>query len=317
MIEAKNLVKRYGDFTAVDGVSLSIDQGEIYGFLGPNGAGKTTTINMLLGTLAPTEGTVTLFGKPLHPDDPETKLRIGVVPEKHPSGFWPWLTAGEYLEFFADLFSVSNSAKKIDELLERVELIRYRAKKVREFSRGMLQKLSILRALLKGPDILFLDEPISGLDPIGIKQVRDLILDENKKGRTIFISSHILSEVEKICGRAAVILKGRIQREEEMALLVTSLSADREIYIEAEDIPHGFSGKIAKLPFVLECDVCGNRIKVTIDKTGDFRKDLSKYIYDMGVVPLSIQEKSASLEDAFIQITQETLEKVSSEENSE
>ena len=193
MIQTRGLVKRYGSFTAVDGIDLSIPRGEIYGFLGPNGAGKTSTIMMLLGVTRPTAGEIRLLGEPYTPRRLDLRRRIGVVPEKHPRGVWPWMTAREYLQLFADLFAVNGARERIDMLLEKVDLAQVANKRFRDFSRGMLQKLSIVRALLPDPDILFLDEPISGLDPIGIKQVRDLIVSENREGRTIFISSHQLS----------------------------------------------------------------------------------------------------------------------------
>ena len=199
MIRTEQLTKRYGSFTAVAGIDLNIPAGEIYGFLGPNGAGKTSTIMMLLGVVKPTAGEIRLFGEPYSPARLDLRRRIGVVPEKHPAGMWSWMTAGEYLQMFAELFRVPQADRRIDHLLERVGLAQVKRKKFAQFSRGMLQKLSIVRALLHDPDILFLDEPISGLDPFGVKQIRDLILEESREGRTIFVSSHLLSEMEKVC----------------------------------------------------------------------------------------------------------------------
>jgi ABC-2 type transport system ATP-binding protein len=172
MIRTRGLVKRYGRFIAVDGIDLHILPGEIYGFLGPNGAGKTSTIMMLLGISRPTAGEISLFGEPYTAARLDLRKRIGVVPEKHPRGVWQWMTAAEYLGVFADLFRVPNAARRIDFLLEKVDLLSVRNKRIRAFSHGMLQKLSLTRALLHDPDILFLDEPISGLDPIGICSCR-------------------------------------------------------------------------------------------------------------------------------------------------
>jgi ABC-type multidrug transport system ATPase subunit len=234
MIQTRNLTKRYGKFTAVSGVNLNISAGEIYGFLGPNGAGKTSTIMMLLGVVKPTAGDISLFGERYTPGRLDLRRRIGMVPEKHPIGMWSWMTAAEYLQTFADLFGLQNPEKRIDHLLHQVGLAEVRNKRFSEFSRGMLQKLSIIRALLPDPDILFLDEPISGLDPFGVKQIRDLILEENREGRTIFISSHILSEMEKICHRVAIIFGGRLMAEDAMKSLLTTLAKDREIHIDLE-----------------------------------------------------------------------------------
>jgi ABC-2 type transport system ATP-binding protein len=308
MIRTKGLVKRYGSFTAVNGIDLGIPRGEIYGFLGPNGAGKTTTIMMLLGITRPTEGEIWLFGERSTPQRLDLRRRIGVVPEKHPRGVWPWMTAREYLRLFADLFEVPAAAARIDTLLEKVDLARFGSKRIREFSRGMLQKLSIVRALLHDPDILFLDEPISGLDPLGIKQVRDLILSENREGRTIFISSHQLSEMEKICHRVAMLFRGKLMVEDTMANLLARVTVDREIHVELGAIPEGLPAKLRELPFVKEAVAQGETLVVRLSKQGDFRRALSEKLIRMDLVPLRIQEKVPSLEEAFVTITQENID---------
>jgi ABC-2 type transport system ATP-binding protein len=307
MIQTKNLTKRYGKFTAVDGINLNIPAGEIYGFLGPNGAGKTSTIMMLLGIVKPTAGEIRLFEEAYSPKRLDLRRRIGMVPEKHPTGMWTWMTAGEYLQMFADLFSLENSGRRIDYLLERVGLGEVKNKKFAEFSRGMLQKLSIVRALLHDPDILFLDEPISGLDPFGVKQIRDLILEENREGRTIFISSHILSEMEKVCQRVAIIFGGKLMAEDQMKSMLTTLAKDREIHIDLEELPADLIGKVKSLKFVQDATGQEKTLVVKVPKTGDYRKELSKYLIDQNLVPLSIQEKSLSLEEAFVTITKENI----------
>ncbi len=308
MIRTKGLVKRYGSFTAVDGIDLNIPRGEIYGFLGPNGAGKTSTIMMLLGISRPTAGEIWLFGERATPRRLDLRRRIGVVPEKHPRGVWPWMTAREYLDLFADLFEVPAAAARIDTLLEKVDLARFGSKRVREFSRGMLQKLSIVRALLHDPDILFLDEPISGLDPIGIKQVRDLILSENREGRTIFISSHQLSEMEKICHRVAMLFRGRLMVEDTMANLLSRMTVDREIHVELDAVPDGLPERLRGLPFVRDAVAQGQTLVVKLSRQGDFRRALSEQLIGMDLVPLRIAEKIPSLEEAFITITQENID---------
>lgn len=307
MIQTKNLTKRYGKFTAVDGVNLNIPAGEIYGFLGPNGAGKTSTIMMLLGVVKPTAGEIRLFEEAYSPNRLDLRRRIGMVPEKHPTGMWTWMTAGEYLQMFADLFGLEDPEKRIDHLLERVGLAEVKNKKFNEFSRGMLQKLSIVRALLHDPDILFLDEPISGLDPFGVKQIRDLILEENREGRTIFISSHILSEMEKVCHRVAIIFGGKLMAEDQMKRLLTTLAKDREIHVDLEELPADLPEKVKSLNFVQGAIGQEKTLVVKVTKTGDYRKELSKYLIDQNLVPLSIQEKSLSLEEAFVTITKENI----------
>ena len=308
MIRTEGLTKKYGDFTAVSDVNLNIPSGEIYGFLGPNGAGKTSTIMMLLGIVTPTAGKIELFGEEYTPGKLGLRKRIGVVPEKHPVGMWSWMTANEYLNFFADLFGLKNPEERIEKLLAEVKLIDVRNKKISEFSRGMLQKLSIVRALLHDPDILFLDEPISGLDPIGIKQVRDLIISENREGRTIFISSHLLSEMEKICHRVAIIFNGKLLAEDNMDTLLLSLAHDREIDIDLENISEGLTKEIEKFDFVIKASVSGNTVTVKVSKEGDHRKALSQFLIKKGLVPLALKEKSISLEEAFVTITQDNVE---------
>jgi ABC-2 type transport system ATP-binding protein len=308
MIQTKNLTKRYGKFTAVDSVNLNIPAGEIYGFLGPNGAGKTSTIMMLLGIVRPTAGEIRLFEEAYSPKRLDLRRRIGVVPEKHPTGMWTWMTAGEYLQMFADLFGLEDPGRRIDYLLERVGLGEVKNKKFAEFSRGMLQKLSIVRALLHDPDILFLDEPISGLDPCGVKQIRDLILEENREGRTIFISSHILSEMEKLCHRVAIIFGGKLMAKDKMKSLLTTLAKDREIHVDLEELPADLLGKVKSLKFVQDATGKEKTLVVKVPKTGDYRRELSKYLIDQNLVPLSIQEKSLSLEEAFITITKENID---------
>ncbi|MGO9309329.1 MAG: ABC transporter ATP-binding protein [Spirochaetia bacterium] len=307
MIRTIGLVKRYGTFTAVDGIDLNIPRGEIYGFLGPNGAGKTSTIMMLLGISPPTAGEILLFGEKYSPRRLDLRRRIGVVPEKHPRGVWPWMTAREYLSLFADLFEVPRPSERIDALLGKVELGRFRAKRIREFSRGMLQKLSIIRALLPDPDILFLDEPISGLDPIGIKQVRDLIVTENRDGRTIFISSHQLSEMERICHRVAIISRGRLMAEDTMPNLLSRVAPEREIRVELERVPAEVPARLRELPFVRDASTRETTLVVKIPREGDFRRALSEWLITHDLLPLRIEEKVPSLEEAFITITQENI----------
>jgi len=312
MIRTRGLVKKYGTFTAVDNLDLNIPAGEIYGFLGPNGAGKTSTILMILGIVRPTAGEVFLFEKKYTPDRLDMRNRIGVVPEKHPQGVWSWMTAFEYLQMFADLFGLKKVYKdtkaRIEYLLQQVDLHSVRNKKIAEFSRGMLQKLSIIRALLHDPDILFLDEPISGLDPLGIKQIRDLILAENREGRTIFISSHMLSEMEKLCHRVAIIYKGRLLAEDNMSSLLAKLIKDREILIDLESPPPDLADSIKELPFVLDTTTRDNTLVIKVAKKGDYRKDLSAYLIKKDLVPLRIEEKALSLEEAFVTITNENID---------
>jgi ABC-type multidrug transport system ATPase subunit len=314
MVRTRGLVKRYGRLVAVDGLDLHVRAGEIYGFLGPNGAGKTSTLMMLLGIARPTAGEILLFGERYTPERLELRRRIGVVPEKHPRGVWPWMTAREYLELFADLFGVPGARARIDTLLERVALDSVRDKRIREFSRGMLQKLSFVRALLPDPDLLLLDEPISGLDPLGIRQVRDLIQTERREGRAILISSHQLSEMERLCDRVAIIARGRLLAEDAMATLLSRLTPEREIRVELEAIPQGLAEGMRKLPFVSGTEEIGTTFVVKVSREGDFRREVAQHLIGLGLVPLSISERQPSLEEVFVTITGETAARLAGRE---
>lgn len=194
--------------TAVDGVSLEVQRGEVFGFLGPNGAGKTTTIKMLMGLIHPSDGTATLFGHSI--GDPAAKAKVGFLPES--PYFYDYLTSREFLRFYGHLFGLLGSAldKRIDELLELVGMSHARDLQLRKFSKGMLQRVGIAQALINDPELVILDEPMSGLDPIGRKEVRDLILRLKESGKTVMFSSHILHDAELLCDRVAMIMKGRL-----------------------------------------------------------------------------------------------------------
>ncbi len=207
IISANNLAKSYGSTKAVDGLHLEISEGEFFGFLGPNGAGKTTTIRMLTGIIEPDTGEITIAGN-AYPNLKPILHLIGVVPESR--GFYDWMTAKEYLLFFAQLYSIPDPPKKIDELLGKVNLSERKNSAIRTFSRGMKQRLGLARALVNDPKILFLDEPTLGLDPQGQEEIQNLLKQLNRNGVTIFLSSHQLNEVSNLCSRVAIINKGRM-----------------------------------------------------------------------------------------------------------
>ncbi|MBX3330349.1 MAG: ABC transporter ATP-binding protein [Nitrospira sp.] len=194
--------------TAVDGLSLEVHRGEVFGFLGPNGAGKTTTIKMLMGLIYPSGGVASLFGRPV--GDPSAKAKVGFLPEA--PYFYAYLTSREFLRFYGHLFGFLGASldKRINELLELVGMTHARDLQLRKFSKGMLQRVGIAQALINDPELVILDEPMSGLDPIGRKEVRDLILRLKESGKTVMFSSHILHDAELLCDRVAMIMKGRL-----------------------------------------------------------------------------------------------------------
>lgn len=194
--------------TAVDSLNLEVRRGEVFGFLGPNGAGKTTTLKMLMGLIHPTSGRAWLFTRAL--GDPKAKARLGFLPES--PYFYDYLTSREFLEFYGHLFGLWGAVldKRIDELLELVGMTYAKDLQLRKFSKGMLQRVGIAQALINDPELVVLDEPMSGLDPIGRKEVRDLILRLKESGKTVLFSSHILHDAEVLCDQVAMILKGRL-----------------------------------------------------------------------------------------------------------
>jgi ABC-2 type transport system ATP-binding protein len=189
------------------GISLDIHQGEVFGFLGPNGAGKTTTIKIVTGLIRPDSGRASIFG--LAPNSLDAKRRIGFLPES--PYFYEHLTGYEFLKIHAMLSGTSNHKKLSMDLLERVGLKDSTNVQLRSYSRGMLQRIGIAQALIGTPDLLILDEPLTGLDPIGRKEIKDLILEEKSKGTTIFFSSHILPDAEAVCDRVGIIIEGQIK----------------------------------------------------------------------------------------------------------
>ena len=208
-IEAQGLSKRYGVKLAVDGLDLTVQRGEVFGFLGPNGAGKTTTLKMLLGLASPTSGQAWLLGQPV--GDPASRRRVGFLPEHF--RFHEWMTAVEFLDLHGRLHRVPRVVRRerIPELLELVGMTRASGQRLATFSKGMLQRIGLAQALINAPEVVFLDEPTSGLDPLGRRMVRGVIARLREQGTTVFLNSHLLSEVEVTCSRVAFITGGRVR----------------------------------------------------------------------------------------------------------
>lgn len=206
--------------TVLSDISLSVGRGEIFGFLGHNGAGKTTTMKVLLGLLRATSGHVELLGSSV--EQVATRARIGYLPES--PYFYDYLTAEEFLCFYGKLAGLDRETaqKRIPQLLERVSLTEARHRQLRKFSKGMLQRVGLAQALIHDPELVILDEPMSGLDPIGRKEVRDLILSLRDQGKTVFFSTHIISDVEMVCDRVGIVSKGRIRSVGRIEDLVNS-----------------------------------------------------------------------------------------------
>jgi ABC-2 type transport system ATP-binding protein len=219
---------------ALNGLSMSVQRGEIFGFLGPNGAGKTTTLKILLGLMRATGGTAEVLGK--RAGDVEVRRRIGFLPES--PYFYDYLTAEEFLAFYGHMAGLDRTqlGSRVTHLLELVGLAEARTRQLRKFSKGMLQRVGLAQALIHDPELVILDEPMSGLDPVGRKQIRDLILGLREQGKTVFFSTHIIPDVEVMCDRVGIVVKGSLLAAGRVDELV-SHAATRSIEIVCEGIP--------------------------------------------------------------------------------
>jgi ABC-2 type transport system ATP-binding protein len=293
-IETKNLRKEFDENVAVRGLTLQVQQGEVFGFLGPNGAGKTTSIKMLLGLVAPTSGSAALLGAPL--GDRAARAKMGFLPEHF--RFHDWLSAQEFLQLHGRLYGMNAArlCQRIDELLELVGLTPFRDKQLRTFSKGMLQRIGLAQALLNDPALVFLDEPTSGLDPVGRRLVRDIIADLKRRGTTIFLNSHLLSEVEITCDRVAFIKHGEVIRVSELKTLVNGATS---VTVRAHGLTPQVLAGLGKWGKDLRAD--GNQITLTVADESALPA-LNRYLVAQNVEVYALTPQHLSLEDLFIQI---------------
>jgi ABC-2 type transport system ATP-binding protein len=214
---------------AVRGVDLRVERGEVFGYLGPNGAGKSTSMKMAMGLITPTAGQIRILGRP-H-DERAVRGRLGFLPET--PAFYDYLTAHELLDFYGRLFGLDRAVRKqrIGELLERVGLAGIEGRRLRRFSKGMLQRVGIAQALINDPELVVLDEPMSGLDPVGRKEMRDIIMGLKGQGKTVFFSSHILPDVEMVCDRVAILQKGVVEKVGRLEELLAGGGQENEVVL--------------------------------------------------------------------------------------
>src|SRR5215203_786280 len=297
---------------AVDSLTLEVRSGEIYGFLGPNGAGKTTTIHMLLNLIQPTSGRVCLFGRPLERGSFAFRQQIGVVAEE-PVEF-SRLTGWELVRYFGRLCGVNTPEPRMDELFHALELWDARDALARDYSRGMRQKLSLIRALVHTPRLLILDEPVSGLDPHGIRQVRELIHAYRDQGGTVFISSHILSEIERSADRIGILHQGSLLIEDSLTGLRRRLGSGRRMVVELERIDAALVERLGQEPYVLDLRVAESerQLNLLLDDGQDVRPRLSQFITESGGVILRMESEEMSLEEAFVTFTNQNVSRLAS-----
>lgn len=298
IIEIKGLTKKFNDFTAVDTLNLNVYKGDIFGFLGPNGAGKSTTIRMILSLIAPTTGSITIFGKSLATHRKEILRNIGAIVEK--PDFYLYLTAYRNLELLGRISGVDISKRRIMEVLEIVNLHERATSKVKTFSYGMKQRLGIAQALIHNPELIILDEPTNGLDPSGVKEVRDLILSLSRDhDKTIFLSSHILPEVEIVASRMAIINKGRTVVEGEVQSLLNS--GKLMVKIGVDDYSAAYD-VLRNSPWSTSLeDSDGIQIWLSIHQ--EDIAHVNQFLVEKAIAVYSITS-TRSLEDYFLTITQ-------------
>jgi len=243
---------------ALHPLNLTVETGEIFGFLGPNGAGKTTTLKLLMGLVSPTSGSARILGREWN--DPDIKAQIGFLPEQ--PYFYDYLTAHELLDYFGQLSGVpaQQRKRKIEEVLQRVGLVDVKGVQLRKFSKGMLQRAGIAQAILHDPKVVFLDEPMSGLDPMGRREVRDLIEQLKQEGKTVFFSTHILSDAEALCDRVAIIYEGELRGVGAVEDLTSSVQGRVDVIWQGTRVPASIKALGA------ECHVSGDTVRAVISE---------------------------------------------------
>lgn len=305
VVEANDLTKNYGDFTAVKQLNLRIEEGEMFGFLGANGAGKTTTLLMLLGLTDPTSGQVRVCGKDPMRESLDVKRLVGYLPER--VGFYEDLTAKQNLRYTAELnrVPVKEATAKIDSLLKTVGLSEVADKEVSTYSRGMKQRLGIADIWIKEPKLAFLDEPTTGIDPNGIDDILGLISDMGKKGITIIFCSHVLPHVQKLCSRVGILSKGVLVADGAIDRLGAEGAGSGRYRMEAEvdAAQPGIVEVIQGVAGVRDAVLNGNMISITADS--DLRGQVSRAIIDSGALLVGMRVEEYNLEKIYKRYSKE------------
>ncbi len=294
VVQITDLVKHYGKVHALGGVSLSVEKGEIYGLLGRNGAGKTTMIKVLLSIVRQTSGEARLFDFPT--GSAEGRKRVGYLPEDH--RFPDYHNAYSLLDYYGALYGMSSAdrRRRTGEVLEIVDLVEDGRRKIRTYSKGMKQRVGLAQAMLHDPDVYFLDEPTDGVDPIGRKKIRDVLVQLKDRGKTIFVNSHILSEVELITSRVSILERGRIIKSGTVA----DLTRAKNIYdltVEGDARPH-LEGMLSLVKAVRPTE---GGLEVHLKEGESNIDEVIDFLREKGVSIRGVNERKESLEDIFIQ----------------
>jgi ABC-type multidrug transport system ATPase subunit len=301
-IHTDGLVKRYGTVPVLQGLNLHVHKGEIYGFLGPNGSGKSTTIKILLGLEKPSGGSYTILDDdPQQGPEQERWRRIGLIPEHQ--HLYRDMTAKEYLDFFGRLYQVRDVVQKVSQWLERLDLATHSSVRIAHLSKGERQRLCIARALIHDPELVIMDEPTQGLDPPAVHNLRDLIKTLNQMGKTIFLSSHVLSEVEKTADRIGILYNGGLLAEDSVVGIRRRLGRGEQFLIEVVGLTDNIAKTLSGEDYVQNIDRQDSVITVTVNETEDYRLRLSKIITEGGGHIVGWKKAELSLEEVFLAIT--------------
>ena len=307
MIQVENITKRYGNFTAVDGISFDIDEGEIVGFLGPNGAGKSTTMNMITGFIEPSDGRIIVDGYDISKKPKKAKRQIGYMPEGVP--LYSDLTVKEFVAYMADLKGCDKKTKKeeIKKVLEETGLTEVQNKLTKNLSRGYKQRVSMAGALVGNPKVIILDEPTVGLDPKQVTEIRTLIKNLGKK-HTVILSSHILSEVSQICNRVIIINKGKIVAIDTPENLENKVAQNNVVYVTVVDPENKMDSikeklnNIKDIQFVVENEDKTKKYIIKGERDIDLRKEIFETLAKEGITIFEMKKADATLEDAFMKL---------------
>jgi len=303
MIETRKLSKNFGELVAVDNLDLNIEGGDIFGFIGPNGAGKTTTMRVLVTLLEPTSGAAFIDGLDVTKKGREVRRRVGYMPDF--MGVYDDLKVFEYLEFFAAAFGIEYRKRKsiVDGVLELTDLESKRNTAVDSLSRGMQQRLGLARVLIHDPKVLILDEPASGLDPRARIEIRELLRELKKMGKTIMISSHILSELEEICDRVGIIEHGRLVFGGTLDEIRPRLGIHSKVRVQVLGDEQKAVELLAALPQVEQVEVVGDALSVTFREGETTDGVIARTLVNGGVDVVSLQPEQLKLDDAFLKLT--------------
>ncbi|MHB9287744.1 ABC transporter ATP-binding protein [Halobacteriales archaeon Cl-PHB] len=296
-IETADLVKQYGDVRALDGVDLTVEEGEIFGFLGPNGAGKSTTIDILLDFVRPTAGSASVLGMDAQAESTAIRQRTGVLPEG--THLYDRLTGRQHLDFVVESKGVDDDPQAI---LERVGIADAGDRKAGGYSTGMKQRLLLGMALVGDPDILILDEPSSGLDPAGVREIREIVREEASDGSTVFFSSHILSQVEAVCDRVGILRKGKVVAVDSVEGLREAADTDATLRVTVDGALDGVLDDVRAIDGVSTVRQDGSDVVVQVD---DGKKTQVLHVLeDAGVEVLDFETEETSLEELFLSYTE-------------